>query len=132
MFVTHLVSSFFLSPSPCISCPHHTSLVFFLSQGMVQGQTLYLHTMLENGDLEKVIVNGISFIHCSLQTTINKMIQTLTFNQRTANNLSILILATDVLPANTLGKAIKAALLSIRDWKRLTNVAINALKTEST
>jgi hypothetical protein len=99
---------------------------------MVQGQTLYLHTMLENGDLEMVIVNGISFIHCSLQTTINKVIQTLTSDQSTVNDLSILILATDVLPANALGKAIKVALLSIRDWKRLINIAINTLKTEST
>jgi hypothetical protein len=99
---------------------------------MVQGQILYLHAMLENGDLEKVIVNSISFIHCSLQTTINKMIQMLTSNQRTVNDLSTLILATNILPANTLEKAIEVALLSIRDWKRLTNVAINALKTEST
>jgi hypothetical protein len=99
---------------------------------MVQGQTLYLYAMLENGDLEKVIVNSISFIHCSLQTTINKVIQTLMSNQRTTNNLSTLILATNILPANALGEAIEAALLSIRGWKRLTNVAINALKTEST
>jgi hypothetical protein len=99
---------------------------------MTQGQTLYLHTMLENGDLEKVIVNGISFIHHSLQTTINKAIQTLTSDQHTTNDLSTLILATDILPANVLGEAIKVALLPIRGWKRLTNIVINTLKTEST
>jgi hypothetical protein len=71
---------------------------------MVQGQTLYLYAMLENGDLEKVILNGISFIHRSLQTIINKAIQTLTSDQYTANNLSTLITTADVLPANAFGK----------------------------
>jgi hypothetical protein len=92
--------------------PH--SLGFFLSQGIAQGQTLYLYAMPENGELEKVILNSISFIHCSLQTTINKAIQMLTSDQHTVNNLSTLITVTDILPANALREAIEAALLPIR------------------
>jgi hypothetical protein len=99
---------------------------------MVQGQILYLHAILENRELEKVILNGISFIHYFFQTTINKAIQMLTFNQYTTNDFSTLITVTVVLPVNTLEKTIKVALLSIRGWKRLTNIVINTLKTEST
>jgi hypothetical protein len=81
---------------------------------MAQGQTLYLHTILENRDLEKVIANSISFIHHSLQTTINKAICTLTSNQHTINDLATLISATDVLLTNALREAIKAALILFR------------------
>jgi hypothetical protein len=70
--------------------------------------------MLENGELEKVTMNSISFIHCFLQTTINKTIHTLIFNQYTTNDLATLISAADVLPVNTLGKAIKTVLFLIR------------------
>jgi hypothetical protein len=33
---------------------------------------------------------------------------------------------------NALGKAIKAALIPIKDWKRLTTITINMLKNKST
>jgi hypothetical protein len=84
--------------------------------------------MLENGDLEKIIMNGISFIHHSLHTMINKAIHILTSDQCITNDLTTLITATDILPANTLGKAIKEI---IRGWKRLTTMTINTLKNES-
>jgi hypothetical protein len=70
--------------------------------------------MLENGDLKKVIMNDISFIHCFLQTTINKTIHTLISNQYTINNLATLITVADILSTNTLRKAIKEVLLLIR------------------
>jgi hypothetical protein len=89
---------------------------------------MFLHTMVTKDEMEKIITRGISIIHTSIKTTINKLLATSVCNQLTANQLATTLSAEEVAPTNILGKRLERLMLSFYGWQRVTNVALEKLK----
>jgi hypothetical protein len=95
---------------------------------MAEGQTLYLHMMLTKVNIMKVIVHGITLIHSTTNTTINKTLATTLRDQQTVNSLTPTLPAKALFPANSLEMKLKELLLSFYKWQRLVEVAFIKLE----
>jgi hypothetical protein len=99
---------------------------------MAEGQTLYLHAMLTKVDIMKVIAHGITLIHSTTNTTINKALATTLRDQHTANSLAPTLLAEALFPTDSLEMKLEELLLSFYKWQRLVEVAFIKLESSPT
>jgi hypothetical protein len=97
---------------------------------MAQGQTLYLHALLDKEDLQKVITNNIQYLHDSLAITIMHTLCVLLNDILTAKNLSLFLDFDLFIKLNAFSILLKTALLLFREWKNFATIAINDCKLE--
>jgi hypothetical protein len=95
---------------------------------MAQGRTLYLHALLDEKDLQKVIMNSIQYLCDSLTTTITHTLRVLLNDTLTAKNLSLFLDLNLFIKPNAFGVLLKTTLLSFREWKNFATIAINNCK----
>jgi hypothetical protein len=65
---------------------------------------MFLHAMVTKDKMEKIITCGISIIHVSIKTTINKLLTASIHNQLIANQLATILSAKEVTLTNILGE----------------------------